>query len=179
MGKTANKVRLVAPQLTHRLEGVKIDYDLTPRRAIELLPDSNPDIALWPEDKMNLWNGGKAGIVEEATLPIFWPKKSFSTAAGRQEQETLGIGFSWPVEIASIALLKKKDLQRIREELNKLGIWYLVALRTKNEELWQRVGCFRPFCLYLNPLYFEFNLGNAGNDWDDRSALVGAPQVPH
>lgn len=179
MEKTADKVvpRLVVLQPAYRLEDVKFDYRLTPKQAVELLPGSNTDIALWPEDKLDLWNGGQTGIVERANLPIIWPGRSFSTAEGRREQEASGIGFAWPVEIASL-LLPENEPERIRKELNSMGVWWLVALRRSNEELWRHGGYFRPFYLCLIRDYFKFNLGNAGNDWGGCRALVGAPQVP-
>ena len=43
--------------------------------------------------------------------------------------------------------------------------------------LWQRDDNFRPFCLYLYPYDFRFDLGDADNDWNDNNALVGAPQL--
>lgn len=167
--------RLVLPQPAYRLEGVKIDYDLMPKQAVELLSGSNPDIGLWPEDKMELWNGGKTGVVE-TTLPILWDRQSFTTAQGRQKQEASGIGFALPVEIASLAL-PENEPEQIRKALHELGMWWLVALRQSDEELWQHDSVFRPFCLVLFPDCFEFGLGFAGVDWDDLSALAGAPQV--
>ena len=168
--------RLVLPQPAHRLEGVKIDYGLTPKQAAELLSGSNPDIALWPEDKMELWHGGKTGVVE-ATLPILWDRQPFTTAQGRQKQEASEIGFSWPVEIASLAL-PENEPEQIRKALHDLGMWWLVALRQSDEELWRRDDRFRPFCLCLYPDDFRFGLGDADFDWNDGHALVGAPQVP-
>ncbi|MEI8143413.1 MAG: hypothetical protein WCG48_02255 [Candidatus Berkelbacteria bacterium] len=168
-------VRLVVPQLAYRLEGVRINYDLTPKETVGLLSGSNSDIALWPEDKMGLWNDGKTGVVEDAVLPFLWPKQSFSTAQGRQQQAP--IGYVLPVELASLAL-PENDPQRIRKEINALGIWALVALRQSDEELWRLGGHFRPFYLDLFPRFFWFSLGCSGDDWSVRSALVGAPQVP-
>ncbi len=167
--------RLVLPQPAYRLEGVKIDYGLTPKQAVELLSGSNPDIGLWPEDKMELWHGGKTGIVE-ATLPILWDRQSFNTAQGRQKQEASGIGFGWPVEIASLAL-PENEPEQIRKALYDLGMWWLVALRQSNEELWQHDGDFRPFFLSLDPSYFKFDLYSAVVGWGDCDALAGAPQV--
>ena len=167
--------RLVLPQPAYRLEGVKIDYGLTPKQAAELLSGSNPDIALWPEDKMELWHGGKTGVVE-ATLPILWDRQPFTTAQGRQKQEASEIGFSWPVEIASLAL-PENEPEQIRKALHDLGMWWLVALRQSDEELWRRAGRFRPFFLHLRPACFEFGLGCTGGGWDGGSALAGAPQV--
>ena len=167
--------RLVLPQPAYRLEGVKIDYGLTPKQAAELLSGSNPDIALWPEDKMELWHGDKTGVVE-ATLPILWDRQPFTTAQGRQKQEASEIGFSWPVEIASLAL-PENDPEQIRKALHEMGMWWLVALRQSDEELWQRDGGFRPFDLNLHPDDFRFNLDDTDDDWHDRNALAGAPQV--
>jgi len=167
--------RLVLPQPAHRLEGVKIDYGLTPKQAAELLSGSNPDIALWPEDKMELWHGGKTGVVE-AALPILWDRQSFTTAQGRQKQEASGIGFGWPVEVASLAL-PENEPEQIRKALHELGIWWLVALRQSDKELWLHNGGFRPFYLRRSPDYFEFGLDCAGGDWSGSDALAGAPQV--
>jgi len=177
MKKTVDRVVpcLVAPPI-YWLEGVKIDYSLTPEQAVARLSVSNPDIALWPEDKMGLWNGGKAGILERATLPIFWDKYRFTTAQGRQKQEVSKIGFVWPVEIVSLAALPENDPQRIKKELNKLGIWSLVVLRISNKELWRRDGDFRPFFFYLDPDCSRFGLGYTRHEWDPSCAMVGAPQ---
>ena len=175
-------VRIVVPMPVYRLKKVIINWDLTPKQAVGLLSGSNPDIALWPEggDQMGLWNGGKTGVEEGMTLPIYWDRRSFSTAEGRQKQAASGIGFAWPVVIASLAL-PENEPERVRKELNEdkeIGMWALVALRQRDEELWLHDGSFRPFCLCLSPYGFGFHLGYAGLDWLDSNALVGAPQVP-
>lgn len=169
-------VRLVLPQPTYRLEGVRIDYGLTPEQTVKLLPGSNPDIALWPEDKIELWHGGKTGVVE-VTLPILWNRQFYTTARGRQEQEAFGVGFGWPVEIASLAL-PENEPERIRKVLHELGMWWLIALRQSDEELWRYEDDFHLFYLDLRPDYFRFSLDFAVVAWDDHYAMVGAPQVP-
>ncbi len=168
--------RLVLPQPAYQLKGVKIDYGLTPKQAVGLLPESNPDIAKWPEELMGLWNGGQTGVVEAATLPILWDHQEFNTAQGRQKQEASGIGFSWPVEIASLAL-PENEPEQIRNGLYELGMRWLVALRQSNEELWRLDGRFRPFCLGLGPVYFGFGLDFATGVWGGNGALPGSPQV--
>jgi len=175
-------VRIVVPMPVYRLKKVIINWDLTPKQAVGLLSGSNPDIALWPEggDRMGLWNGGKTGVEKGMTLPIYWDRRSFSTAEGRQKQAASGIGFAWPVVIASLAL-PENEPERVRKELNedkKIGMWALVALRRSDEELWPHGDLFRPFCLYLYPCGFRFGLGGAGRVWVGHNALVGAPQVP-
>ena len=170
-----SKVRLVIPQPTYRLEGVRINYDLTPRQTVKLLSGSNSDIANWPDDLMHLWNGGKSGVVEGATLPFLWRHRQFSTAQGRQEQAP--IGYVLPVELASLAL-PENDPQQIQKMLTEQGIYALVALRQSDEELWRLDGFFRPFCLSLDPRCFRFYLSCAGEAWDGPCALPGSPQVP-
>lgn len=167
--------RLVLPQPAYRLEGVRIDYGLTPQQAVELLPGSNPDIALWPEDKIALWHGGKTGVVE-ATLPILWDRQSFTTAQGRQKQKASGIGFSWPVEIASLAL-PENEPEQIRKALYDLGIWWLVSLRQSSKELSRNGSYFRLFCLLLGPDFLDFAFPSTDFAWDDNCALAGTPKV--
>jgi len=169
-------VRIVVPKPVIWLKGFKIDYSLTPEQAEGLLPGSS--IASWPADLMGLWNGGKTGVVERAALPIYWERRRFTIAQCRQKQEASGIGFGWPVELASLALPENKP-ERIARALNKLGMWILVVLRPRDKELLRRQGSSHPFCFNLEPdsfHYLKFFLITARGDLSG-GALVGAPQV--
>jgi len=150
------------------VHGLTVNYDQTPTEAIKGLPDNNSLIASsFPQA---LWNGGKSGIVEGVTIPIYWPRQSFSTSGGRQMQSEIGYGL--PAELAA---LRSED---VRKALWDAGIWALVALQEKDEGLWlDPYGYLRPVVLRLVPCCRGFRLGSADVGWDDSYALVGAPQV--
>lgn len=151
------------------VRGLTVNYDQTPAEAIEGLPNNNFLIASqYPQE---LWNGGKSGIVEEVTIPIYFPRRCFSTDEGRQMQSEIGYGL--PAELAA---LKGED---VRQQLRNEGIWWIVALCQSGLGLWRDPdGSLRPVSLSLRPDCRGFSLGYAGDVWFGCSALVGAPQVP-
>lgn len=170
-------VRIERSQPHWWLRDVEISYDLMPQEAFDLLPGSNCDIKSWPEDQMCRWNGGKTGVVK-ADIPLLRLPQAYATDQGRQRQEESGIGFSLPVEIASLAL-PQNEPAKTQLELNKQEkMWALVVLGQSDEKLLQLCGSSWSFCLYLYPYYFKFNLVRTDYDWGGDNVLAGAPQVP-
>ena len=103
--------KLVFPRLFCRINDVVIDYNLKPEDVAKRI------YGLWPKDKIELWNGGKAGVVKAATIPIYWGRHTFTTAQGREEQEASDIGFALPVEVASLVVMPENKFGDICEQL--------------------------------------------------------------
>ena len=161
------KIEVVSQELI-LVHGLTVDYDQTPAKAIEGLPNSNPLVATIPQE---LWGAGRAGNVEGVTIPLYTPRRRFTTKEGRRLQAEIGYGC--PAELAA---LKGED---VRKELWDEGIWLVVSLMENDEDLLLDSDVDRrPVYLDLNPRCLGFELGYADHDWDDFFALVGAPQVP-
>jgi len=158
--ETASRNLIVVGDLT-------VNYDQTPAEAIEGMNNNSLIASDYPQA---LWSGGKSGVVEGVTIPIYWPREPFSISEGRRLQSEIGYGL--PAELAAL-----RD-EEIRKALWDMGVWWIVTLGQSNEVLWQHGGDFRPVCLDLDPDYHGFNLDYADYDWGSRNAFVGAPQVP-
>ena len=166
-------MEIVSPN-TIKLVEVMINYDLTPRDACGLLPTSDSELHLLANGM--LWNGGRTGIVK-ATIPIHFGRNQFTTATGRQRMCDLGIGFAWPVEIASLAL-PENDPDRFLEDLRDQGIFRIVALRQSDKELYINYRSLRFFCISPHASYragrFFFSFDR---EWGCGDALSGAPSM--
>jgi hypothetical protein len=172
------------------LEGITINYDLTPQKASNLLLHNDMSIASWPQDKMKYWNGGKTGTVNNATFPLLRLESKFDTTRGRSMQRDAQINFAWPVEIASLALPQNSP-RRVMHELRNIGIDTIVALRQSGEELcilpigngWHVEAKPHCFCLNIKCVCHEHANCNgfarfpASCTWTPDTLLAGAIQV--
>ena len=164
------------PQPLWRLR-VEVDFDLTPRQAVELLPGSNSDIKLWPEDQMVRWNGGRTGI-DVVEFSVLWTKQLFNRDQGRQMLGAASLDPILPVMLASLAR-PENDPKQMREELNKgegEGMWGLVVLGENDDDLLRLDDDFWVLYLCLDPSYFCFDLGGRREYLGDYFALPGLPK---
>ncbi|TSC97091.1 MAG: hypothetical protein CEN88_191 [Candidatus Berkelbacteria bacterium Licking1014_2] len=145
-----------------------IDYDIPPAEAIKDLPGSDPIILDIP---MEIWNGGKSGIVKGVDIPLYiypWP---FSTNQGLGFLERTFGGCGVPAEIV--------PLKNHKEKLWDLGIRWIPALGDK-KTLWQdKRGRTRIVYLDLGVDDFGFVLGFPDRPWRSTDALIGAPRLTH
>jgi len=168
MAKTSRVERLKSGIIVVR--DCIVNYDQTPAEAVKGLPHNNDLIA--SSYPLACWNGGKSGIVEGATIPLFFPGRVFTTAEGREGLAAQSIGYGVPADLTPL-----KD-EEVRQDLAEMGIWWVGAFDKDDESLWLGSNRRRRVVyLYLNPHCLGFNLSYPDLDWNDLDAVAGSPQV--
>ncbi|MBU1046058.1 hypothetical protein KJ616_02995 [Patescibacteria group bacterium] len=159
------------------VRGVPIDLDQSALVAMKELYN-NDLVAQIPPER---WSGDESeqaelaerGIINKAKvdIPIWYPRKRFSTIKGRQFLLDGNLGYGLPFFLTPL-----KD-KKIGEALQEIGIWAVAALGQSDDKLWLVRDRPRAAYLCLGEHSVGFGLGYATDHWRDSDAVVGFPQV--